>query len=122
MHLVIGPHGAGKKDFLFSQLGFIPEQIAFSLEDAEQKPVLADLHLQVRRLLEQGKDPDKAVAALLDRRTDLVILCDEVGGGIVPMEPLERRYRDTVGRICCTIARRAERVDRILVGLPMRLK
>lgn len=55
----------------------------------------------------------------LDR---LVIICDEVGGGIVPMDEFERDYRENVGRIACFFAGRAEKVMRIVCGIPVELK
>ena len=38
------------------------------------------------------------------------------------MEAFDRRYRETVGRICCNIAKQAEEVIRIVCGIPIVLK
>lgn len=51
-----------------------------------------------------------------------MILCDEIGCGVVPLDPTEREWREVTGRICCKLAEKAERVDRIFCGLNMRLK
>ena len=45
-----------------------------------------------------------------------------MGNGVVPMEAFDRRYRETVGRICCNIAKQAEEVIRIVCGIPIVLK
>ena len=50
------------------------------------------------------------------------ILPCELGNGVVPMEAFDRRYRETVGRICCNIAKQAEEVIRIVCGIPIVLK
>ena len=52
----------------------------------------------------------------------MILICDEVGCGVVPVEPAQRARREAVGRLCCRLAERAERVERIFCGLPMVLK
>ena len=41
---------------------------------------------------------------------------------MVPIDPGERSWREAVGRLCCVLARRADRVERIFCGLSMVLK
>ncbi len=52
----------------------------------------------------------------------LCIICDEVGSGVVPIEPLEREYRERLGRMQCMLAARAERAERIVCGIRQRIK
>ena len=56
------------------------------------------------------------------KNPDMVILCDEVGCGIVPIEPFQRQWREETGRLCCLLAQRAQRVERIFCGIAMTLK
>lgn len=51
-----------------------------------------------------------------------VIVVTEVGGGIVPTDPIQRAEREAVGRLSCLLAERADRVVRVFCGLPMILK
>ena len=51
-----------------------------------------------------------------------VLTADEIGCGIVPLEPFERDYREREGRFCQRTAAQAREVYRILCGLEMRLK
>jgi adenosyl cobinamide kinase/adenosyl cobinamide phosphate guanylyltransferase len=53
---------------------------------------------------------------------DSVIICDEVGYGIVPVERFERLYRDVTGRVCCRLAERAEEVVRVQCGIGVKIK
>lgn len=53
---------------------------------------------------------------------ELCIVCDEVGMGIVPMEKWERIYREVVGHICIFLAQEAVSVERIVCGIPERIK
>jgi adenosylcobinamide kinase/adenosylcobinamide-phosphate guanylyltransferase len=77
----------------------------------------------VRRQMEDGKDPIKEAEKLFDSHTEkLVVICDEVGAGIVPVDDFEREYREYVGRISCLFAQKAERVIRIVCGIAVELK
>ncbi len=52
----------------------------------------------------------------------VLIVSNEVGLGIVPMHPLSRAYRDTLGWINQRIARDAERVYLMVAGLAVDIK
>ena len=52
-----------------------------------------------------------------------MLTCDAIGGGIVPLDPFERRWREETGRalgILCADAR--TRLVRVWYGLPEVLK
>ena len=53
---------------------------------------------------------------------DRVIVMDEVGSGIVPMEKADRLWREACGRCGCMIAARADRVIRLVCGIPTIIK
>ncbi len=84
--------------------------------------VLDRLHLLIRRLLEAGITPADRLAAWLGGRLDWIILCDEIGCGVIPADPFERLWREETGRICCRLAEEADVVIRMVCGLPQKLK
>ena len=51
-----------------------------------------------------------------------VVIATEVGGGVVPIDPAQRRARERAGRLACLLAQRAERVVRVVCGIPTVLK
>lgn len=53
---------------------------------------------------------------------ELVIIMNEVGSGVVPMDKDERLWREAVGRVSCIFSKRADRVYRLIAGIPQRLK
>ena len=62
---------------------------------------------------------DAFVRELENRRCDLIIVSNEVGMGIVPDNPLARRFRDLAGTINQTVARLADRVELMVAGVAM---
>jgi adenosylcobinamide kinase/adenosylcobinamide-phosphate guanylyltransferase len=91
-------------------------------EDLINADICNHFHLLIGRLLKEEKLTDSFVEQLLKDNPDIVIICDEVGSGIVPIEKSERIYRETVGRILCSLAQRASCMERIMCGLGMRIK
>lgn len=102
-----------------------PVELARCLSDTPDRPVLVDcLTLWVSNLLHHGHDPSPAFdgleAALDARSAPTVFVSNEVGLGIVPMNPLARRFRDEAGRLHRRIASRATEVYFGAMGLMMR--
>ena len=60
--------------------------------------------------------------ALPVMRPDAIVICDEVGSGVIPVEKSEREFREAAGRACCELARNAESVEIVRFGLARRIK
>jgi adenosylcobinamide kinase/adenosylcobinamide-phosphate guanylyltransferase len=89
--------------------------------------VLVDcLTLWLANLIEAGSDVERETATLADLLAQLagpvVLVSNEVGLGIVPDNPLARRFRDEAGRLNQRVAAAAPRVILLAAGLPLMLK
>lgn len=87
--------------------------------------ILNHLHLWVRDLLDEGMEEEKIQTTILSwikSNPDAIVICDELGNGIVPIKKQERVWREQTGRLMIELAKQAERVERILCGLGQRLK
>ena len=51
-----------------------------------------------------------------------VVTASEIGGGIVPIDPDQRKYREAAGRLCRLLAERADTVIRVFCGIPTAIK
>jgi len=65
---------------------------------------------------------DALLAAQRSGAWTLVVVSQEVGGGIVPATPLGRVFRDALGRANQRFASAADSVFLLVAGLPLRLK
>lgn len=87
--------------------------------------ILNHIHLLIRRMLEAGMGQaqiEEKFADLQKRCDDLVAISDEIGSGIVPMDPIERQWREVTGRVLTALAADADRVERVTCGLVQVLK
>ena len=58
----------------------------------------------------------------LDTLADKIVICDDISCGVVPIDPLERAWREQTGRLLTKLSGRASPVTRIFCGLPLELK
>lgn len=107
MIFITGPLYSGKRDTACRLLGCGREE-------------LADRAVWDVQALAAEREDLEALAEELSRYEAVIAV--EVGGGVVPMDPAERKAREAAGRLSCLLARRAERVVRVFCGLPVVLK
>jgi len=112
--------------------GLIEEPLALAAalrtQAAPNRCLLVDcLTLWLSNLLAAGDERlTLEISALLDILPTLpgqiLLVSNEVGQGIVPDNPLARRFRDEAGYLHQKIAVRCERATFIIAGLPLLLK
>ena len=107
MIFVTGPMFAGKQEYIQNALGL--SQDAFA----------AHAVLDVESLAAKTADLEALADELAMHK---IVIASETGGGIVPIDPAERKAREAAGRLSCLLAQRAETVVRVVCGLPQILK
>lgn len=96
----------------------------------QQAPVLVDcLTLWLSNLLLSESEPGfsasevhRLCAFLPEADYPLFLVSNEVGAGIVPDNPLARRYRDLAGFANQAVATACRLVSLVVAGIPLRLK
>ena len=107
MIFVTGPLFAGKRDYIRQALGLTEEEF--------QRKTRWD----VQDLAARASD----LTALADQLAECeIVIATEVGGGVGPVEPAQRKSREAAGRLACLLAQRADTVIRVCCGLPQVLK
>lgn len=84
--------------------------------------VIDHFHLFVRRCLLNSGCPEEEIQSFIRNCDECIIISDEIGNGIVPLEAFEREYRERTGRILVQLALRAEEVERVICGIGQKIK
>lgn len=127
MNLVIGGYAQGKLQYVLQKYQ-LEENVVWDAALPDEKEMLSEiivvnhLHQWVRSRLLDGGCPEEEVQSFVNRCGDCIIICDEIGNGIVPMEAFERKYRERTGRMLIQLAREAEEVERVICGIGQRIK
>ena len=109
MELYIGGTAQGKKAYVTQVRGIAEARIWDNFEEWFRE--------KLQESAPKSLSPEAESMAYLEKHPDTVIICDEVGNGIVPLDSFER-----LGRLLCEIAAKAERVERIVCGIGQRIK
>lgn len=104
----------------------LPGAIA-QLADGVGSVIVVDcLTLWITNLILAERDIEAASAALLAAcgatPHPVILVSNETGFGIVPLDPLSRRFRDEAGRLHQRVAAAADEVTLMVAGLPMTVK
>ena len=108
MILVVGGIASGKRSYVRT-LGYADAQMSEAL--SSEAPVLLALEERLRK----GPLTEDEREALARKQ---VVICCEVGQGVVPIDAGERAWRELVGRTCAELAACSERVVRLVCGIP----
>ena len=121
MKLVIGGYANGKLDYVLGR----PEAQAYRVydgclpEEAEwlEQVIIDHLNLWIKKQLEEQQNPEQRLDEFLKQCPDCILISDEIGNGIVPMDAFEREYREKTGRILIELAKQADEVVRVVCGI-----
>lgn len=150
MEVYFGGAFQGKLEYVLEKKGClkVADGAGCSLKDIKEAQVLNHLHLYIKRLIyKEGAaynttvddtiTTDDTITAdttaktmpaaeiindIYEANPDIILICDEVGGGIVPLKKEDRIYRETVGRALCCAVKKSDRVERVMCGIGQCLK
>ena len=87
-----------------------------------EREIIHGLHHNIREFMMENKDPWEEIAKRVEQNPNLIIISNEIGYGLVPMDEFERRYRETTGRILGRLCENATEVIRVVCGIGMQIK
>lgn len=126
MIMITGGAFSGKKDYAKKRFGFSDDDILnggnCSLEAVFSAKCIADYQLIVKRLLEENADVRGFTERLCIENPNAVVIINEIGAGIIPLEKSDRIWREETGRSGCLIARNSSEVIRLACGIPTTIK
>ncbi len=127
MKLIIGGTAQGKLEYVLLKYDVQKNMVWDGVLPNDRKlnrniVVINHFHQWVKSRMVSGGCPEDEIMSFLDCNEDCIIICDEIGNGIVPIDPFEREYRERTGRILVQLAMRAEEVERIICGIGQKIK
>ena len=138
MDLIIGGYAQNKVEYakneysdaiLYENLDTNRIIISLKEENSAKNIIINNLQLVIKEFLSAGMKPEEVWQEIKNRMfkleehgANLILISDEIGGGIVPMDAFDREWREVTGRILCRLAEQAQKVVRIVMGLPQIIK
>lgn len=111
----------GKLEYVLAKKGYGRDSV---LEGAVINPltctsgykIINHFHEFIRNYVDKPEEVNEFAEMLVRTRDDIIIITDQVGCGIVPLDRTEREWRELHGRVMCRLASNAKHVERIICG------
>lgn len=132
MILIVGGAYQGKEAFAKSAFPEIEwtDGENCAMEEIFSVQGILHFHAYIRRMMLKGEEISELAEKILQdeaskqekfaekgKKWERILVTDEIGYGIVPMDPFEREYREMTGRICTELASGASKVYRVICGI-----
>jgi adenosyl cobinamide kinase/adenosyl cobinamide phosphate guanylyltransferase len=92
------------------------------IEEALSADILINLQEWVKSSLLSVESPVEYLKKNIKKFENKILIGDEIGCGVVPVDSFERKWRDETGWVYQYIASKSKRVDRVWAGIGQILK
>ena len=124
VHIIIGGAFQGKTEYatkIYPELG-LTDGINCSLDEIRNCVAINKFHSFTRRWLLEGRTKEALLMTLEKNENLQLLISDEIGYGLVPVDDFEREYREFHGRVMTELAEQADCVERVVCGILQRIK
>ena len=119
MEMIIGGAYQGKTEYARKQYPQLRWSDGGSVTEEELMNAQGVTGFQqyIRSELENGKDVSDLAEKIICKNPDIVLVSQEVGYGVVPVDAFDRKYREAVGRVCTKLAAYESTVSGSMEGI-----
>lgn len=93
--------------------------------DDERILIIDKFHYFIRAVLEKKLPLQEYILKFMqfaEEKRNTIVIADEIGNGIVPLDAFEREYREQTGRAEILLAKKADEVVRVICGIGQKIK
>ena len=125
MILIFGGAYQGKLEYALDNFNMTEKDVFHCKEEAALDlsfKVISNLENFVMGCVKEGKEAKGLLLEYGEALEDKIIIVTDISQGIVPMDPVQRCWREMVGRTMLYLGGRAEKVIRVFCGLGQEIK
>lgn len=124
MILVFGGAYNGKLEFVQEKFKITREEIFFCKDEnlSYDKKVICGLHIFIRACVKNNINSLEILKNNVNYLMDKIIICDEINSGIVPIEKIDRVWREETGRGMQFLSQNSNSIYRIFFGIEEKFK
>ena len=125
MVLIFGGAYQGKLEYALDNFNMTEKDVFHCKEEAALDlscKVISNLENFVMGCVKEGKEAKDLLLEYVEALEDKIIIVTDISQGIVPMDPVQRNWREMVGRTMLYLGGRAEKVIRVFCGLGQEIK
>ena len=99
--------------------GTLQGQEELARKENRDAEIIPDFHLLLKGF---NGDPRAFAENFYCEHHDAVVIADEIGCGVVPIDRNDRAWREAAGRALCVLAQKSESVTRVVCGIGVHIK
>ena len=125
MVLIFGGAYQGKLEYALDNFNMTEKDVFHCKEEAVLDlsfKVISNLENFVMGCVKEEKEAKELLLEYGEALEDKIIIVTDISQGIVPMDPVQRNWREMVGRTMLYLGGRAEKVIRVFCGLGQEIK
>lgn len=126
MILIIGGSYQGKLDYAVRRFELSKGDIQLCDEGTDHidssRRCIAYIDRYALNRVRAGLEPADIFTDRPDRFEHAILIANDISGGVVPVDPTLRAWREACGRMNNLLASQADEVWRLFCGIPRRLK
>ena len=125
MVLIFGGAYQGKLDFAMKKFNIKDTDIFTCTEDSFpyfSKKIIDRAELFFLKCVKDGIEPRDILCENINMLQDKIVIARDISQGIVPIDSVQRAWREASGRAMMYLAGEAEEVYRVFCGLSEKLK
>ena len=119
MEMIIGGAYQGKTVYAIKEYPLLnwADGDKVTEEELMRAQGVTDFQKYIRRELEKERDVSELAEQIILKNPDVILVSQEVGYGVVPVDAFDRKYREAVGRVCTKLAAYSHKVTRVVCGI-----
>jgi len=86
------------------------------------KKILYEIDKWILALVKKNMDVEEAMRQFIANNQDEIVICNDISCGVVPVDPVLRKWREEVGKSLAMLTHNSDEVIRLFCGIPTRIK
>ena len=86
------------------------------------KKIIYEIDKWILSLVKADVNIEDSVREFIDGNRDAIIICNDISCGVVPLDPVLRKWRETAGRSLAMLSQASDEVVRLFCTIPGRIK
>jgi len=88
----------------------------------ENRKIIYEIDKWILALVEKDIDVEEAMRQFIAANRDKIVICNDISCGVVPLDPVLRKWREAVGKSLAVLSRTSDEVIRLFCAIPARIK
>ena len=131
MVLIIGGAYQGKLAYALERFNLTEDDIYRcgdeNTNSPESKKIIYEIDKWIFAMIKANMiradfDLEKAIMQFAGINQEAIVICNDISCGVVPVDPVMRQWRESVGRSLAIFSQKSDEVIRLFCGIPSRLK